>query len=158
MQCDLSNTKQKTYRIWLYKENFESSCLIRPVCHNSVVYVKEESVRTCQKLLKNPWPKYLFVRLVLNQWHTSRSIVHYTSNCWWHHSISGNKINQRRTYTTARPRQTVKLGNKYLIQEEAWSKKRTLRIASLNCNIIWFIAFKNYCLFSVGKKILNPAV
>jgi hypothetical protein len=29
-----------------------------------------------------------------------------------HHSISGNKIKQRRTYTTARPRQTVKLGNK----------------------------------------------
>jgi hypothetical protein len=37
-----------------WKENFESSCLIRPVCHNSVVYVKEESVRPFQKLLKKP--------------------------------------------------------------------------------------------------------
>jgi hypothetical protein len=54
LQHNLNFCLQELLLIFGWKEKFESSCLIRPVCHNIVVYVNEESVRPCQKLLKYP--------------------------------------------------------------------------------------------------------
>jgi hypothetical protein len=39
-----------------------------------------------------------------------------------------------------------------------WISTLSLLFCRTYSNVIWCIAFKNYCLFSVGKKILNPAV
>jgi hypothetical protein len=72
---------QELLLVFGWKENFESSCLIRSVWHNSVVYVKEESVRPCQKLLKNPRPKYLFVLDKLSNWETNWKMAFHPDKC-----------------------------------------------------------------------------